>query len=264
MEEKNFKITLEKIYGKFIWIIDDFRINFNKIKKIYDDFLLSQTQHAFDRFIKPLTLKDPTIKIVDDTNFTKDQHRELISNSNYTEFEKELYTEKRVFMNKYTSDFIPFQLQFGTQSDFIYRSAFVYIVSMFEGFNHQLIKLFEKFYPEFFYTKKKKRKIKIYYNPQSLNRLFKKQFRITNLKKDFPFFLELKELYAVRNILVHNLGFVNDKFINKIKNTKYQIDQKVEITSLEFNKLVDIILMYLIFIKKIVKIWYKRGHKKQL
>lgn len=238
MKNRNFNEKIELLYGKYIWIVDDFRINFNKIKLIYNDHIKN---------LKPELFVDP------------------IKSKNYTELEKDLFNDKIYLLEKYPNYLIPFQINYGTPSDFIYRSSFIYIISMLEGFNHQLVELLKEYFPQLFFKKKNRAKfcrksnkteIKIYYNPRSFNKLFKNQFNITNLKEEFSYFSDWEKYHYIRNLLVHNLGIINNNFINKYKEYENQLNNKIIITRSIFDHLVDVVLEYLRYMNNILKKWY--------
>jgi len=140
-----FEDEVQKIYGKFIWILDDFRINFNYINDLYKDFLKKKTINAANMFIKSLE-PSPKKKLFKKKSKQKyfyvnkpynraEEIKELSNDPRYSNLEKVLFIDKMEYSKKYMKDYIENAYFYGTKSDFLYRSSFIYVITLYEGFN---------------------------------------------------------------------------------------------------------------------------------
>jgi hypothetical protein len=254
------KIQLIEILStKFLWIIDDLRININKISTYYPNYLKEVENQTVEFTNQAYIQKNPNITIKNLNNYSKQDFMNLVKDEPYSALERMYVAEKMDGLNKYPEELIPFMLKYGTKSDFIYRTAYIYIFSILEGFNSNLIELFAKTNPNLIYNerknilhiirKNKETKIKIYYNLRSLNKIFKKKIKICNLKKEFEYYLRLSELQEIRNLLVHNLGIVNQRFLDKFKEKDYYLGGFIKINNFLFNELVNDVILYILFMK---------------
>lgn len=255
-----FEDAVQQIYGKFIWILDDFRINFNHINDLYKDFLKKKTINAENMFIKSLEPR-PKKKLfrkkskqgyfyVNKPYNRTEEIKELSNDPRYSNLEKVLSIDKMEYSKKYTKNFIENAYLYGTPSDFLYRSSFIYVITLYEGFNDKVFELLEILKPEWFISKKSGNKIKYNSNIDKLTGNFRDRYKLFNLETEFFLFKELKYYYYLRNIIVHRLGVIDKKFTENIGNHTQDIDKKVQISKEIFNHLVDIILLYFMFIKK--------------
>jgi len=255
-----FEDEVQKIYGKFIWILDDFRININHINDLYKDFIKNETINTANLLKKSL---DPKIKkkffkkkskqnnsyLIKPYN-RAEEIKELSNNTRYSDLEKVLCIEKLEYSKKYMKEFIENVYLYGTQSDFLYRSSFIYVITLYEGFNDKIFELLETYKPEWFISKKSKKKIKYNSNIDVLTTNYRKRYKIFDLETEFTLYKDLKYYYYLRNILVHNLGVIDKKFTEIFGNHKEDIDNKIEVSKDIFNQLVDILILYFMFIKK--------------
>ena len=81
---------------------------------------------------------------------------------------------------------------------------------------------------------------------------FRDKYGLFNLETEFKLFKELKYYYYLRHTIVHNLGVIDEKFINIIENHNQNIGKKVQVSKQEFNQLADILLIYFMFIRKVL------------
>jgi len=256
-----FEDEVQKIYGKFIWVLDDFRINFNHIENLYKDFIKTTTINAANmvkRSIEPTPKKEFFRKKSNHINpyiikqYNRSEEIKDISNdTGHSYLEKVLYIDKMEYSKNNMKDFIENAYLYGTQSDFLYRSAFIYVITLYEGFNDKIFALLEKFKPEWFISKKGK-KINYNSNIDTLTENFKDRYGLFNLESEFELFKELKYYYYLRHTIVHNLGIIDEKFTNKIENHNQDIGKKVQVSKCDFNQLADILLIYFMFIRKVL------------
>jgi len=247
-----FEDEVRKIYGKFIWILDDFRININHINKLYKNFIKevainsenmlkkSLTPKPKKKFFKKKSNDNSTSKVIilDRTSANK----KILDDPKYSNLEKVLYFEKM--------EYIENAFLYGPQSDFLYRSSVIYSITLYEGFNDKIFEFLESYKPEWFTSERTGNRIKYNSNIDVLTTNFKSRYNIFDLETEFNFFEELKYFYYLRNILVHNLGEIDKKFIEIIGIPEENNGKKIKVSKEMFNQLSDILIHYFKFIKE--------------
>ncbi len=255
-----FEDEVRKIYGKFIWILDDFRININHINNLHKNFIKEVAINSENMLKKSLTPK-PKKKFFEkksnDNSTSKviildraSENKEILDDPKYSDLEKVLYFDKMEYIEKYTNEYIENAFLYGTQSDFLYRSSVIYSITLYEGFNDKIFEFLESYKPEWFTSERTGNRIKYNSNIDVLTTNFKSRYNIFDLETEFNFFEKLKYFYYLRNILVHNLGEIDKKFIEIIGIPEEKNGKKIKVSKEMFNQLSDILIYYFMFIKE--------------
>lgn len=255
-----FEDEVRKIYGKFIWILDDFRININHINNLHKNFIKKVAINSENMLKKSLTPK-PKKKFFEkksnDNSTSKviildrdSENKAILDDPKYSDLEKLLYFDKREYIEKYQNEFINNVFLYGTQSDFLYRYSVIYSITLYEGFNDKIFEFLESYKPEWFTSEKTGNRIKYKSNIDILANNFKSRYNIFDLETEFKYFEELKYFYYLRNILVHNLGEIDKKFIENIGIPEEDNGKNINVSKEMFNQLSDILIYYFMFIKE--------------